>query len=182
MNRIKQADEIFYSFCPHCQTKLNFKLIDQKSVLSCPKCSFIFWNNPKPVVSAIIKKNKQILLVKRKGPVYKNYWALPGGVIDFLEEPSQAIKREVKEETGLIINRCQLLDAYLIVYPLSKVKKRISHTSIDLIYSVFIKQSQNKLTAPENEIEEVKFFHLNKLPKNIAFKHRKMIIKHALEK
>lgn len=181
MTRSRQADEVFYYFCPRCQTRLKFKLIGQKSVLSCPKCPFIFWNNPKPVVSAIIKKDDQVLLIKRNGPVYANYWALPGGIIDFLEEPIQAVKREVKEETGLIINRCQLLDAYLIVYPSLKTKKRILHTSIDLIYLGEVKKPPAKFIISNDEIEKVEFYSINKLPKKMAFKHREMIIKHILK-
>lgn len=53
----------------------------------------------------------QILLVQRVANPYRNHWALPGGFIEPNETTYDAVKREVKEETGLSIDeqRIQLL-------------------------------------------------------------------------
>jgi 8-oxo-dGTP diphosphatase len=62
--------------------------------------------NPK-VASAIITNNhKEVLfLLRDNNPniAFPNYWSLPGGVVEFNELPEQAGKREVQEETGLIL-------------------------------------------------------------------------------
>lgn len=47
--------EKWYKFCPNCKNKLGEKLVDKRIYLSCSKCNFIFWNNPKPVVSALLQ-------------------------------------------------------------------------------------------------------------------------------
>ena len=55
-------------------------------------------------VDAIIDDNKgNIILIKRKYPPYKDYYALPGGAVEKGENPKQAVIREVKEETNLDI-------------------------------------------------------------------------------
>jgi 8-oxo-dGTP diphosphatase len=68
-----------------------------------------------PVVIAIIKNGDKYLLTKRsqwdsedKG-LQKNPWQFPGGGIEFGESPQQALVREVKEETDLIIKDYVLL-------------------------------------------------------------------------
>ncbi len=59
--------------------------------------SDILADNPK---KNIMKKLK-IMLIKRGGHPYKNFWALPGGFLNMNETIEQCAERELKEETGL---------------------------------------------------------------------------------
>ena len=55
-------------------------------------------------VDAVIEDERgNILLIKRKYPPFKDFYALPGGFIEKGETPKQTIIREVKEETNLDI-------------------------------------------------------------------------------
>ena len=58
-------------------------------------------------VGAVIKQNKKILLINRE--TYPLGFACPGGHIEKDETPAQAVKREVKEETGLDIKNAKLI-------------------------------------------------------------------------
>ena len=56
------------------------------------------------MVDAIIEDDDgNILLIKRKYPPYKDYFALPGGGVEKGESQKQALIREIKEETNLDI-------------------------------------------------------------------------------
>lgn len=50
----------------------------------------------------------RILLVRKKSGPYLGLWDLPGGKIEFGESPEQALKREVREETGLSYSQSRL--------------------------------------------------------------------------
>ena len=52
----------------------------------------------KLAVGSILLYNRKILLLK---DAVEGYWASPGGGVDFGEDLHTAIKREIKEETGL---------------------------------------------------------------------------------
>ena len=55
-------------------------------------------------VGALIFREDCILMVERGKEPLKGYWSLPGGVVEVGETLEQAIRREVREETGLEID------------------------------------------------------------------------------
>src|SRR3989338_5300982 len=59
------------------------------------------------VVNAIIKSRdgSRFLAIKRKEGIHAGKWAFPGGVVEKGETAEDALKREVKEETGLDMGR-----------------------------------------------------------------------------
>lgn len=177
--RNRQIYELDYHYCPNCAGRLFFAKHDGRQVLSCSKCNFIFWNNPHPVVSALITHDNKILLIKRNKDAYKNYWALPGGVINYLEKPEEALTREVREETGLNLTSAELIDAYLIVYAPHGLTKKPSHTSVDIIYKVQVAEDLNRplVKADTVEVRAMRLFTKKNIPKKIAFGHKKILDK-----
>jgi 8-oxo-dGTP diphosphatase len=65
---------------------------------------------PYLAVDAIIHRNEEIVLVKRKEPVVAI--ALPGGFVEWGESVENAVLREVKEETGLNVELESILGVY----------------------------------------------------------------------
>lgn len=62
--------------------------------------------NPKkpiPIVVACLLADDEILLLKRNKHPFINQWSLPGGKIDAGEFTDQAVRREIIEETGILI-------------------------------------------------------------------------------
>jgi NADH pyrophosphatase NudC (nudix superfamily) len=86
--------EKYYKFCPSCKVKLERKLIDGRERFFCPNCDFVFWNNPKPVVSILLHDNGRILMIQRANEPLKDYWCLPGGYVNYDEKLEEAIRRE----------------------------------------------------------------------------------------
>ena len=58
---------------------------------------------PRAAVGAVVINQGRVLLVKRKFPPKKGKWAIPGGSINLGESLQAAAEREVRKETGLII-------------------------------------------------------------------------------
>jgi ADP-ribose pyrophosphatase YjhB (NUDIX family) len=99
-----------YNFCPHCSNGLIPFNDNGNQFPGCPDCDFIHYNNPVPVVAAIVPVDNKIVLVQRKYNPDKGGWCLPCGFVNAYEDPKEAAIREVEEETGLVIVINKILD------------------------------------------------------------------------
>jgi NADH pyrophosphatase NudC (nudix superfamily) len=104
-----------FNFCPHCATPL--KLITQaedggdKERLRCIACGFTHWNNPTPVLAAVIELEGRILLARNAAWPGKMY-ALITGFMEAGETPQEGIAREIAEETNLTTDSLDLIGVY----------------------------------------------------------------------
>jgi 8-oxo-dGTP diphosphatase len=63
-------------------------------------------------VGAIIIENGRIALVKRGHDPFIGEWSIPGGAVELGETVIEAVRREVLEETTLIVEPIALLNVY----------------------------------------------------------------------
>jgi NADH pyrophosphatase NudC (nudix superfamily) len=89
-------------FCIKCGNKLKLKTIDDREQFACTaqSCDYVLWDNPVPVVTAIIEYENDIILVRNSGWPEKMY-GLVSGFLEKGETPEEGIIREIKEEIGL---------------------------------------------------------------------------------
>jgi len=102
---------------------------------------------PIPSVEAIIVKNGLLLLLRRKNNPVKGQWWFPGGRIRKGESLEEALCREVKEETGLDVTACKLVNVYSRLFP--------ERHDITIVF--LCKCSGDKVTLNEEHTEH-KFF------------------------
>jgi ADP-ribose pyrophosphatase YjhB (NUDIX family) len=70
---------------------------------------------PLPAVAALVVREDAVLLVLRHNPPHAGEWSVPGGAQDVGEGVTAALRREVREETGLRVDDLRLLDVGDIV-------------------------------------------------------------------
>lgn len=127
----------------------------------CPHCGR--YNNRRIAVDAVIIQDNKILLIKRLVEPFKDYWALPGGGIDFDETAEEALQHEVIEETGLKILSSRFLNIYTD-------PKRDPKQVITLSYYV---ETEGEPHAGD-DAKEYKWFDVHDLPE-LGFDHKKII-------
>ena len=104
-----------YKFCPLCATAL--QLVEQVEDsgemlrLRCLACNWTHWNNPTPVLAAVIQYQDKVLLARNAAWAGKMY-ALITGFMEAGETPQEGIKREIKEETSLETLELNLIGVY----------------------------------------------------------------------
>lgn len=71
----------------------------------CANCGFTYYQNPRASTAAFILNARGELLVARRGKEpAKGTLDLPGGFVDNNENAEQGMVREIREETGLVID------------------------------------------------------------------------------
>ena len=58
---------------------------------------------PVVAVGVVVIRDNRVLLIRRRNPPLAGTWSLPGGRQEFGESFVETARREVREETGLII-------------------------------------------------------------------------------
>ncbi|AVO42038.1 NUDIX domain-containing protein [Simplicispira suum] len=102
-------------FCSHCATPLAMIVQAEDSGdvarLRCPACGWTHWNNPTPVLAAVVEIDGKVLLARNAAWPGKMF-ALITGFMEAGESPQAGIARELKEETNLDVRASTLIGAY----------------------------------------------------------------------
>ncbi|MFO7789564.1 MAG: NUDIX hydrolase [Bacteroidales bacterium] len=127
---------------------------------------------PRPMVTvdALVfadKGNKrQVLLINRKNPPFKNKWALPGGFVEMHESLEDAVVRELEEETGLKISGFRQLQAF------GKPNRDPRGRTISVVF-IKLLEKPRPLNAGD-DAAKAEWFRLSNLPA-LAFDHEEII-------
>lgn len=100
-------------FCPRCRAELGHRLVDGVERMACSPCGYVHWDNPIPVVAALVQLGDDFILARNAR------W--PGGMFSlitgFLEKgelPESAISRETAEELGLEVTEVRFIGHYAL--------------------------------------------------------------------
>jgi len=89
-------------YCLQCGNRLTVEERGGIVRFVCPSesCGYVHWDNPLPVVAAVVEYNGDIILIRQRGWPEK-WFGLVTGFLEKNETPEQGILRELKEEIGL---------------------------------------------------------------------------------
>ena len=115
--------------------------------VSVPKDKLVF----RPSVYGIIKHNGNILLIKNR---HGHKYFLPGGGVEIGEPIEEALKREIKEETGIEVdmgNFLHFLEDFFYYYPLDEAFHALLffYTCIPLTHELIADDEVDDLEASQ---------------------------------
>ncbi|MBI3477912.1 MAG: NUDIX hydrolase [Acidobacteria bacterium] len=84
-------------------------------------------------VGAVVLRDNRVLLIRRGQAPLLGEWSLPGGVLECGESLREATIREVREETGLIVETGELLGVYERVIRSDDGRVRYHYVLIDFL-------------------------------------------------
>ena len=129
-----------YAFCSSCGNSLE-SITDQEWDFECSKCNQKYYNNPTPVVAALVFIDDKLVILSSKN---KELWGLPGGYVSIEESLEQAITREIIEETNLQAK----ITGFLTSFPMTKNER-------NLLFIVFIAEVESGEPKAGDDVKEL---------------------------
>jgi 8-oxo-dGTP diphosphatase len=108
-----------------------------------------------------------VLLITRKYKPFENFWALPGGLVDNEESLEEAVKRELKEETGIDVGYLEQL------YSFGKPDRDPRNRVVSIAYYGLVRPKGLSISA-QTDAKDVAWFNIKKLPR-LAFDHKQIV-------
>lgn len=145
-----------FKYCPKCGS-VHFEVNNEKSKRCCD-CGFVYYFNPSSATVALIMNERNELLVCRraKEPA-KGTLDLPGGFIDMAETGEEGVAREVKEETGMEVEKAE----YLFSVPNLYVYSGFTVHTLDMFFRCTVADTLHY--KPMDDAAELFFLPIDKI-------------------
>lgn len=127
-------------------------------------------------VVIIVNEQNEILLQKR----HNGNWGLPGGLMELGESFEAVAKREIFEETGLVIENLKLLNVHAGEKFYLKIPNGDEFYSATAVY--YTKHFQGEMKIDYNESKDMQYFTLDHLPNQLTANDKEFILEYINRK
>jgi 8-oxo-dGTP diphosphatase len=102
----------------------------------------------------------RVLLARRAGEVFQGYWDLPGGFLEEGEHPLDALRRELREETGLEVEPESFLGIWMDRYG----DAEDAHATLNLYWTARVVAGEAEAAEAADDVSELRWFEPDSLP------------------
>jgi 8-oxo-dGTP diphosphatase len=121
------------------------------------------------VVFGLDDEDLKVLLIERGLPPFEGRWALPGGFVAVGEDPETAARRELEEETGLMLARLYLEQ----LYTFGEADRDPREHVVSVAHYALVKLSDHRVRAA-TDARDAAWFPVSDLPA-LAFDHERIV-------
>jgi len=111
-------------------------------------------------IGGVIVDRDRALLVRRATQPLKGEWSVPGGVLELGERLRDGLRREVLEETGLVVQPEEVLDVFDSIFTDEQGRTEYHYVLIDYLCRLVSGEA-----SPGTDVSEVKWVSEDDLPR-----------------
>jgi ADP-ribose pyrophosphatase YjhB (NUDIX family) len=156
-----ERSAITVRFCPVCASRLELRSLGDYADAHhpvCVECGFTLWQNPKPVVDALVLRDRgdqvDLLLGRRTSEPARGQWDTPGGFVDIGDRLEEVVRRECQREFGVDVEVGEMIGAFDDDFQGTQV--------VTIVYMCRYVSGQPQPLGPP--VSDVRWFPLDELP------------------
>lgn len=155
--------------CAWCGGALSRIFTQGEWRLVCGDCGKISYENPTAGVAGIVlsPEGKILLVCRARGETAEGKWCVPCGHVEYNEDIRHALVREMREETGFLVEPVRVYDVF------SNFHESAAHT----VGTWFLCRVAGGFCESGDDASEARFFSLDSLPE-LAFETDRIILDH----
>ena len=125
--------------------------------MRCAACGSEYYAHSAPAAAAVVLDDEgRVLLARRKSEPYAGRWDMPGGFLEEGEDPLQAIRRELAEETGLEVEPEHFVGTFVDDYGDPE-----GGSVLNLVWNAKVVRGE---MAADDDVSELRWFTPQELP------------------
>ncbi len=136
-------------YCPSCGTPL--QMHDTEIALCCPSCGRLLFPRIEPCIITLVTRGEELLLLRNVRDT-RGVYACLAGFVEIGETLEQAVRREVREETGLEIRNIRFAGSQGWPYP------------DQLMIAFYAEWESGEIRIQPSEIADARWFRREALP------------------
>lgn len=138
-----------HQFCGRCAAPMQSKLAEWAR--ECPACGYTIYPNPFPAIITLVQRDNQLLLARSHRYPSGRYSVL-AGFVEMGESVEAAVRREVREETGIEVRDISYFGSQPWPFPNSLMLAFTCH------------YASGEIRLEESEIADAQWFTAGNLP------------------
>jgi len=149
-----------WKHCPRCGADV----APEGGRVVCPSCGFTAYAHSQPTACALVVDGGRLLLARRAREPERGKWDLPGGFLEEGEHPLEALRRELREETGLEVEPLDFVGVWMDRYG----EGEAAPATLNLYWTARVLAGE---PAPADDVSELRWFARDRLParEDLAF-------------
>ena len=146
---------MLFKYCAECGHRVEDIRLGDDDCKICPSCKKIYGRNPLPVVEVLVVNELNEVLLLKQNYISETKWTVVSGYMVEGETIEEAVYREVKEETGQLVDKCQYVSSYYF-----EPKQLIM-----IGFIAYVKKSQ---FTDSDEVDDLRWYKLDEVETVIA--------------
>ena len=146
---------MLFKYCAECGHKVEDIRLGDDDCEICPSCKRSYGRNPLPVVEVLVVNELNEVLLLKQNYISETKWTVVSGYMVEGETIEEAVSREVKEETGQIVDKCQYVSSYYF-----EPKQLIM-----IGFIAYVKKSQ---FTDSDEVDDLRWYKIDEVENVIA--------------